>query len=564
MNFANPQFFWAFLCLVPLIAIYFLKVRPVVKPVTAYFLWEQILQEKSSNSLFQRLRDLFSLLLMLIVFASIALAMTRPSFNQDQPKDLVLLIDNSASMSATNGLGSRLDSAKNAASRIVESLNGTQRCSVASISNQISYRSNLSDNPRELLQAIELIEPTVLPFDPEVLHALDKNTMNPIDVNTYQTVGDKELSNTNSLGLAVNDKAKRFDSYRVILLSDGLAGEKIPDQVELLKLGDHVTANLGFVSCDIQRHPGDSGASVFFQFASSFEKPQEIELTLSVGQQDNLVKLFPLTVMPGVNEPIVLEIDEAENGRWFFNFELDDALQEDNQAFAILPELKPVRVGVTARERFFFENSVLAFSNRGGLLQLAEKDCHLLIGQGKELTINTSNSDQSLRPNLMLFNPGGQSNWWFDLGEEIEVAIARVRDADHPVFRHFDPTTIPFVGARRLSAPPGAEIWIEAEDGTPLIYKATRSGVSAVIVNLDPLDSNFYFSAWFPIMVYSTAQHLSGRTHQIRSCYATTQKAPIAGGNELNPTQVISPSGMKSVVSTEYTFPLTQAGFYQL
>ena len=64
MKFLAPLFFWSFLSFLPLVAIYFLKVRPRRREATAYFLWNRVFTEKKSTSLFQRLRDLLSLLLL--------------------------------------------------------------------------------------------------------------------------------------------------------------------------------------------------------------------------------------------------------------------------------------------------------------------------------------------------------------------------------------------------------------------------------------------------------------------------------------------------------------------
>ena len=165
---------------------------------------------------------------------------------------------------------------------------------------------------------------------------------------------------------------------------------------------------------------------------------------------------------------------------------------------------------------------------------------------------------------LLVFRPEGESPWWSEVGEEIEVAIPRVIDDSHPALRHLDAASIPFVGARRLTVPPGAEVWVVAEDGTPLIYKLTRSGSSAVVVNLDPLNSNFYFSAWFPVLVYSTAKHLAGRTETLRSTYTTGQVSPVLGSGQNVVTEMTLPSGESVSFTTPQTPSLKTAGFYQL
>ena len=103
MKFLAPLSFWSFLSLIPLVAVYFLKVGPRRKETTAYFLWSRVFTEKKASSLFNRLRDLLSLILLALVFGSVCLAMTRPEFQDDERKVLLLLIDNSASMSAGEG-----------------------------------------------------------------------------------------------------------------------------------------------------------------------------------------------------------------------------------------------------------------------------------------------------------------------------------------------------------------------------------------------------------------------------------------------------------------------------
>ena len=164
MNFLRPLFFWSFLSLLPLAAIYLLKVRPRRKPTTAYFLWEDIFQERRPNRLLQRLRDLWSLLLIALAFSAICLALTQPEYRDEQRKDVLLLIDNSASMNTRDGNGTRLETAKSTATSILRAFNGTQRAAVASIAQEVAYRSHLSDNPRELIDAVGLVAATDFEF----------------------------------------------------------------------------------------------------------------------------------------------------------------------------------------------------------------------------------------------------------------------------------------------------------------------------------------------------------------------------------------------------------------
>ena len=540
MSFANPIFFWAFLSLIPLIAIYFLKVSPVRKSTTAYFLWENIFKEKRSQTLFQRLRDLLSLLLMALAFIGVVLAMASPFWTSDDRQDLILLIDNSASMNADDGGTTRLAKAKSVASDIVRSLNGSQRCSIATVSNETVYRSYLTDNPRNLLEAIDAIEPSPLPFRSVVLEQFRKEQ--------------SESKNDD-----VDDETNDNDSdanHRVILITDGCL-DTPPESVEILKVGSSKSGNIGIVACDLKRLPGKR-AGLFFKIASTHKKTISVDLSVANGTPDNLVRLIPLEIKPGINPAEVFEIEDAEAGKWWVSLDIADSLDDDNHAFLTLPPRRPIKVSVASEDRFFFENSVVAFQSNGGLLELAEPESSVLtIGSGSSLAGNSERS-------LLIFQPVGESPWWSELGEEFESAAPNVLDEEHPVIRHLDAAAMPYIGARQLTPPAGAEVWVEAENGTPLVYRSTRSGQSAVVVNLDPVASEFYFSAFFPVLVYSTATHLSGRTEELQATYGTSQIATIPGVQPGQKTTISFADNDPTETTQPRLGPLVQTGFYEL
>ena len=543
MSFASPVFFWALLSLIPLAAIYLLKVRPVRKPTTAWFLWEDIFQEKKATSLFQRFRDLFSLLLMAAAFIAVVFAMTRPNFSGDRQQDLILLVDNSASMSATDGSNIRLDRAKKVATDIITALNGTQRCSVATVSDRVKFLSNLTDNPRELLLAVEKIQPSQMVSDIQLL---------------------RQMQNQKSDDDQPDEEADADKSSRIILISDGCFEDKLPEGVELLKVGSNKKGNIGIVACDMRRLPGGRNrVGVFFQVASSYRKTVEAELTFSAGKPDALTKFIPLSVKPGLNPPEVFEIEDAEAGKWFAQLDVypADALKEDNTAYISLPPRRPIPISVVAEDRYFYENCVKAFSNEDGLLTLVEDpgdETQLLIGAGQFAIPENYGGD------LLVFQPEGDSPFWEIVGEEIEVIGAQTVDADHPAIRHIDATLLPFVGARRIAAPAGAEILVKADDETPLIWRATSSGRSAIVLNFDPLASDFYFSAWFPVVVYSSATHLAGRTDQLPASWRTGQFATIEGTDFGETTNVTLPDGLDVEATSDSFGPLESTGFYEL
>src|SRR5580692_8867278 len=104
MSFANPAALaWALL-LVPVVIFYILKIRLKRVPVSTVLFWQQIFDEKRPRSIWQRLRHLISLLVQLALVALLVAALAEPLFSWEamSARRIVLVLDNSASMNATD------------------------------------------------------------------------------------------------------------------------------------------------------------------------------------------------------------------------------------------------------------------------------------------------------------------------------------------------------------------------------------------------------------------------------------------------------------------------------
>jgi Aerotolerance regulator N-terminal/von Willebrand factor type A domain len=535
MTLLQPAMLWSLLVLAPLAAIYFLKVRPRRKPTTAYFLWDRIFQERRASSLFQRLRDVWSLLLMILAAAAICFALARPEWS-DERKDFVLVIDTSASMDAREDRASRLELAKQLAGEIVEGLNGNQRGAVATIDRRLVYRSHLTENPRELLDAIDLVAPSGAVLDVAALPG-------------------------------GNDEDKQWArDHRVIFISDGAFDPAaLPPHVELVKVGS-TRNNLGIVAADLAYPAGSSNRlGFYYQVASTFAEPKQIDLTLSHVDdtgQEQLFKVIPLTVPSGTNPPETFELESAPAGRWIARLDGEDALAEDNTAYLAVAAPEPIRVAVDSSDPFFFENSVQAFSRGAGLLALVRDG----VDVGKRPTdVVLAKSTTPDAANAVIFQPAGESIWWSDLGDEVETGTARVLVEGHPALRHVDAASIPLIGARQLTPPPGAQILVADDKGLPIIYKARHGKRTALVVNIDPAAAEFYFSAWFPVLVHSAATHLAGRENPLAAGYRPGEAVPIPGGKEDVVTSVAAPESDEPVDARGSWFSDSERlGFYRL
>ncbi len=401
---------------------------------------------------------------------------------------------------------------------------------MATLGRTLTYRSHLTDNPRELLSAVDAVEST-----PEGLQ-------------------DSALAELTELNAAGGAKSRR----RILLVSDGgFDAKQIAKDIELFKVGPPAE-NIGLVAADLAFLPGgDDRLGVYFQIASSFTSAKQCDLSLiHLGDDgaEQLLKVIPLQVEPGLNDPERFTLENAPAGRWLARIDLDDALADDNVAYLAVRKPKPIPVAVESSDRFFLENSVLAFSGVDALLQL--------VPEAAEVTIAKSASPEV--PLAVIFQPDGESPWWSELGEEVEVGAARVLHPEHPSLAHVDAATIPFVGARQLTPPPGAQVLVADDAGLPLIYLARREGRSAVVVNLDPVSADFYFSAWFPVLVHSAVTHLVGRETTLAASYRPGEKIPALAKSEDEKSTLAAANGQpREVVGKTVELPLA-LGFYRL
>jgi len=420
-------------------------------------------------------------------------------------------------------------------------MDGHQSAAVATVDSALSYRSHLTDNPRDLLAAIEDIDGAQLPLDPAALRQLSSD----------------------SLG---------SEAHRVLLLSDGGFDQGVlPDAVELRKIGEPLD-NVGIVSCDLERLPGSGGRfGFYFRLASSFPNAIDAEVTLSHADDGRIARVIPVRVVPGVNPPEVYHVEGAETGRWLARVTTAhaDRLGFDDVAHLVVHEPRPIPVRVVADNPYFFEHTVLAFSKSSDGFALIDTtptsdDAPPDAGEPSTAAVVIASGDDPDAELAVIFAPEGDSPWWEDLGDEIDRVVPRVITADHPVVRYCDALGVPFAGARRCQAPPGAVVVVESEDGVPLVWVAHREGRGACVFNTDPRLAEFFLSAWFPVLVHGAVTHLIGREEGLAASYPTGRALRVPGARDGEITRVRDPGGLSGELDGDAFGPLERTGFWEL
>lgn len=163
MTFQNPA---AFTWLLPLagivVLLYLLKMKRRDVRVPATFLWPNRVDEVRANALFQKLRPSWLLFLQLLALTLAVFALARP---QTQQRGLtgevtVIVLDSSASMSATDVKPNRFEAARQMAREAIQSAKASDRVALIEAGTQPRVVFPLGNDPARQLFALDSVKQT--------------------------------------------------------------------------------------------------------------------------------------------------------------------------------------------------------------------------------------------------------------------------------------------------------------------------------------------------------------------------------------------------------------------
>ncbi|GIK39334.1 MAG: hypothetical protein BroJett011_31670 [Chloroflexota bacterium] len=334
----------------PIIALYLLKLRRQDHVVSSTYLWQRFVRDIEANAPWQKLRRNLLLLLQILFLLFVILALARPTTPTEgvAGQAVVLILDTSASMAATDGGNNgqtRLDAAKAAARDLVANLPDNARVTVlAAAGGEVETLASASQDRRQVLEALTAAQVTAL-----------NSNLNPV------------------LTLAEAIVA-REPGAEIVLLSDGVVElpERLSAPVRFVPLGQS-GANQAISVLSITPDRGGA-ATVFVQVSNYSQQPAQRRLALYV--DGSLFTAFDLTVPPGghveqflENLPAAAQTVEAALAP-----AETDSLILDDRAWAVVRSTEPVHATLITPGNFFLQTAL-------GLLKDQQ------IGSGLELTV---------------------------------------------------------------------------------------------------------------------------------------------------------------------------------
>ncbi len=285
-----------------LIILYFLKLRRRDVEISSTILWKKAIQDLQANAPFQKLRRNILLILQLLALAAALFALAQPQIRSGQSPGQrhVILIDRSASMTATDGdpagVGrlTRLEAAKRDAIALVDSLRepdyfgeGGDQAMVVAFDSSAVVLAQLTGSKPELRRVIQSITPSDAPTSIREAIRLARAQA------ARKTFTDDKTGNTVDVGGASVGTIHIFSDGRLpdLLAPARLdsAGKKAEDMITpedvvvYHPVGRPQAWNVAITGLRAERAFDDPAKlSVFVGVQSTARKPITAEITLAV------------------------------------------------------------------------------------------------------------------------------------------------------------------------------------------------------------------------------------------------------------------------------------------
>jgi Ca-activated chloride channel family protein len=528
-----------------------LRRRPVAVPFAR--LWHRVLRDKEATSLFSQLKRLLSLLLQLALLALLLLALgdPRPAASFLEGRSVVVLLDASASMKATDVAPSRIEVAKEEVKKLVRGLSGTDRMLIAQMDGTVTPLSTMTEDVAVLEAALTLVKPT-----------------------------DTRADFPRALRFAA-DALRGQPKPEVVVVSDGALGSSADGlgDVELggaklsyLPIGKG-SKNAAITAFSVRRYPLDkSRYEVMLEVTNTSPDPMDIELSLlgdgalidltrlRLDAGERLPRFYPS--LSGASRTLEAKLALAGGGA--------DELPADDRAYALLPERRRARVLAVTPGNMYLEAALLL-------------DEYLDV-----TTVQPANYPPKGSFDVTIFDgvapppapSAGSLLYLAPTGTNAPVGVGKVLlddDADvplgfdeldekHPILRY---TSLGGVNVSRATAlePREGDTVVGKSAKGALLVAGRRSGVKFVALGFDVRDSDFALRIAWPLFLLNVIGDFVEEDASYISSFVTGRVFQVPAPSTVTEARLLAPDGSERLVPVENgraVFLGQQAGFYTL
>ncbi len=499
MGTLNPIALLLLALAIPIIILYMLRLRRREVVVSSRMLWTRILQDKQANAPWQRLQRNLLLFLQLALLALLVFALARPFVDVATAArgNIIVLLDTSASMQATDVAPNRFAAAKQQVSDLIDSLGAGDRLSlitVASVSHVLITDSE----------------------DKAALHAALSNV----------SVTNGATNMADGLRLAASIARQAADST-VVIVSDGEAGDlskvpALPANVRYIPIGGTNGSDNNQAITALAVRDGPNGPEALVNLANFASISASGILTVSVDGQlwaSKQVQLDPegrssLTIsdLPRTSKVVTARFASKDN------------LASDDTAAALRTNAQPSKALLVSDGNIFIEKAMALLPNIQ-LDKVTPPNFKVAMADGYDLVIYDGIVPilpNSVNTSLLIFNPApsttppnpqgeaeAQSAAAFNVAGRVDYPLIGAVQVNDPIMRYVDLSTVQVSTARKMSLPEWAAPLVLDRDGNPLIFSGNFNGRRIGLFTFDLHNSTLPLLVAYPVLMSNMVGYLT-------------------------------------------------------
>jgi Ca-activated chloride channel homolog len=505
MPFLAPLALLGLLFVPAVIAMYLLKLRRDEQVVPSTLLWHRLVADVEANAPWQRLRRSLLLLLQLLLVLLLAALAARPFLERPAglARDLVVVIDTSASMAATDVTPSRLEAAKAQAIDALHDLPADGQVSIIAAGRTARVVVNGTNDLGRVRAAITGIQ--VSPASGNLGDAL--NLANALAARS----GDAEILVATDAALAVKPAAHLDHPVKVLQVGRERGNQAIVAlAVRPAPSGVTRSVFVSVANLDIEKASRRIelwGDGVLLEARDIFLEPQaRTEVIVDDVPRDVGVVEVRLTSNAGATST-----DAAPAAA------TSDALALDDRAWAIVPPDRLRRILLVSDGDPYLETALTYLPNTelyGVTPAKFGADTHPELF---DLIIFEGTLPATLpRSAILAIAPTATSDLGEVTGSATDPGIG-TPPADEPILRYVDLTTVHIGKTQKLTVPPWARVVLSGTAGSgataesiPLLYVGERAGQRLGVLAFEPRQSDLPLQVAFPILMANLTGELLG------------------------------------------------------
>lgn len=520
MPFTSPLALLGLLFIPAVIAMYLLKLRRDEAIVPSTLLWTRLVADVEANAPWQKLRRSLLLLLQLLLVVILAVLAARPFLERPAglARDIVLVLDTSASMGATDVVPDRLTVAKEAAIDALRDLPTGGKVSVVAADRSARIVVNESSDLGRVRDAISSIAVTPSRGD----------------------LGD-------ALELASKLAARSGDAQVLVATDAALATdptERVSAPVKVLPVGRD-RKNQAIVALAVRTAPSAVTRSVFISVANL-----DLELTprrVELWGDDRLLEVRDVLLEPQARADVIIDDVPPDVGAIEVRLvgpdpgvtTAPDQLAADDRAWAVIPPERTRLVLVVGDGDPYLETA-LGYLPNVELYGVTPAEygpaTERRDGRPWDLVVFEGFLPATLPASPVLaIAPPRSSPLGEVTGTLADPGIGSL-DPDEPLLRYVDLSTTHIAQASRMTLPEWARTVIPGPRGSPLLYAGTRAGLPAAVLAFEPRRSDLPLQVAFPILLANLTGELLGGS-----------AAPTEAVEPGAPVRLVIPSGASSL-----------------